>query len=43
MRGKAVIIGSGVGGAATAALLAKQGLEVDLIESHSFPEGVALR
>ena len=39
MRSKAVVIGSGVGGAATAALLAKHGLEVDLIEAHSFPGG----
>jgi phytoene dehydrogenase-like protein len=37
--GKAVVIGSGVGGAAVAALLAQQGREVDLIETQSFPGG----
>ena len=36
---KAVIIGAGVGGAACAAMLAKTGYEVTLLESHSFPGG----
>lgn len=34
-----VIIGSGVGGCAVAALLAKAGYQVTLLEAHSFPGG----
>jgi prolycopene isomerase len=34
-----VVIGSGVGGSASAALLAKDGYDVTLIESHSFSGG----
>jgi len=36
---KIVVIGSGVGGSASAALLKKEGYDVTLIESHSFPGG----
>ncbi len=39
MGGRAAIIGSGVGGAAAGALLAKRGYEVDLFETHSFGGG----
>ena len=39
MKKKVVVIGSGVGGSASAALLAKEGYDVILIESHSFPGG----
>jgi prolycopene isomerase len=39
MGGNAVVIGSGVGGSAISALLAKQGYKVDLLESHSFHGG----
>ncbi|MBA4367953.1 MAG: hypothetical protein C0403_09990, partial [Desulfobacterium sp.] len=39
MAKKVVVIGSGVGGSASAALLAKEGYDVTLIESHSFPGG----
>jgi len=39
LSGKAVVIGSGVGGSAAGALLAKQGYEVDLLETHPFAGG----
>lgn len=39
MTKKVVVIGSGVGGSAAAALLEKEGYDVTLIESHSFPGG----
>lgn len=39
--GKAVIIGAGVGGLATAALLARSGWEVELYEARSMPGGRA--
>lgn len=39
--GKVVVIGSGIGGAACAALLAKDGFEVTLLERNGFPGGKA--
>jgi len=36
-----VIIGAGVGGLTTAALLAKHGLDVTVLESHIYPGGCA--
>ncbi|MBM4445444.1 MAG: NAD(P)/FAD-dependent oxidoreductase [Chloroflexi bacterium] len=39
MAKKVVVIGSGVGGAAAAALLAKEGHQITLLESHHFPGG----
>lgn len=39
MARKIVVIGSGVGGAAAAGLLAREGNEVTVLESHSFPGG----
>ncbi len=39
MAKKAVVIGSGVGGAAVAALLAKEGHQVTVLESHPFSGG----
>ena len=39
MLGKAVVIGSGVGGSGTAVLLAKDGHDVTLLEAHPLPEG----
>lgn len=38
---KAIVIGSGIGGAAVAGLLAQKGLEVTLFERNSFPGGKA--
>ncbi|MER3553870.1 MAG: FAD-dependent oxidoreductase [Meiothermus sp.] len=38
---KAVVIGAGVGGLTTAALLAKAGLEVTVLEAHTYPGGSA--
>ena len=39
MAKKVVVIGSGVGGAAVAALLAKEGHQITVLESHPFPGG----
>ena len=39
MEKEVVVIGSGVGGSASAALLAKAGYSVSLFEAHSFPGG----
>jgi len=39
MKKKIVVIGAGVGGSASAALLAKAGHDVTLLEAHSFPGG----
>ncbi len=38
---KAVVIGAGVGGLTTAALLAKAGVEVTVLEAHVYPGGCA--
>ncbi|MBM3708747.1 MAG: NAD(P)/FAD-dependent oxidoreductase, partial [Actinobacteria bacterium] len=38
-KGRAVVIGSGIGGAGVAALLAKKGLEVTVLERNSYPGG----
>ncbi len=38
---KAVVIGAGIGGLTTAALLAKAGLEVTVLEAHTYPGGSA--
>lgn len=39
MKSKIVVLGAGVGGAACAALLARSGHEVTLLESHPYPGG----
>ena len=39
MKKKVVVIGAGIGGAASAAMLAKSGYDVTLLEGHSFPGG----
>lgn len=39
--GKVIVIGSGVGGAGCAALLARKGLDVTLLERNDFPGGKA--
>ena len=36
-----VVIGAGVGGLSTAALLAMAGLDVTLLEAHIYPGGCA--
>lgn len=41
MRKKVIIIGAGIGGIATAALLAKRGYEVEVFDEHSKPGGRA--
>lgn len=38
---RVVVIGAGVGGLTTAALLAKAGLEVTVLEGHTYPGGLA--
>jgi C-3',4' desaturase CrtD len=38
---KVVIIGAGIGGLTTAALLARQGLDVTVLEAHIYPGGCA--
>jgi len=42
-KGKAVIIGAGVGGLATAVFLAREGFKVSVYEKNPSPEGVADR